>query len=80
MTSDPDQYADMDRIKRATDGLMEHFDSVAIFVTRHEPAEKDGTVNASWGAGNWFTRYGQIRTWVLKEEARTAQIKPDNEE
>jgi len=49
--------------------LGEHFDSVQIFATRHDP-EAGGTVNAQMGSGNWFTRYGQVREWIIKEDAR----------
>lgn len=58
---------DMALLKTAAGQLMEHFDTVQIFVTRqNEGAE--GTVNANWGAGNWFARYGQVRGWLIYQD------------
>lgn len=58
---------DMDRVKKAAHELIEHFDTVQIFCTRHESGELDGTVNVNFGKGNWFTRYGQVQSWFIKE-------------
>lgn len=65
--------ADMDRIKAAREALSEHFDTVQIFVTRQtdKSEEDEGTVNATWGYGNWFARKGQIDTWSLKQDERS---------
>lgn len=58
--------------------LMEHFDSVQIFVTRNEQARADGTLQVNRGAGNFYTRYGQLREWSLYEDARIFhQAKPE---
>ncbi len=38
-----------------------------IFATRHEPATHRGTINVCWGEGNYFTRYGQIGEWVVRQ-------------
>lgn len=59
----------MQRLKDAAEALSEHFDTVAIFVTRHEEGEI-GTTNASWGTGNFFTRWGQLEKWMARERAR----------
>ena len=53
--------------------LMEHFDSVQIFVTRNEEARMDGTFLVNRGAGNWLCRYGQIREWLIFEEEKIRQ-------
>jgi hypothetical protein len=58
---------DLDRVKKACSELGEHFDTVQIFVTRHEPSE-GGTVNVQWGEGNWFARYGQVKSWTISED------------
>jgi hypothetical protein len=55
---------DLERCQRACEALSEHFDTVHIFATRHEPGQEGGTVNLSWGNGNWFARYGQISNWL----------------
>lgn len=52
-------------LKRHAAQLMEHFDSVQIFATRH--LGDQGTVHATYGAGNWFARFGHVNTWVEKE-------------
>ncbi len=62
---------DLERIKKATQALGEHFDSVQIFCTRHEAFKRDGTVNVNYGEGNWFTRFGQVRDWVIRQDERT---------
>lgn len=65
--------ADNARLERACEALGEHFDSVQIFVTRHEPGALNGTIHANWGCGNFFTRYGVVRQWLIKEDERTRE-------
>ena len=60
---------DLKRVNEALSALGEHFDSVQIFVNRHESGELGGTVNISKGTGNWFARYGQIASWFAREQA-----------
>lgn len=55
-------------IKKACRELGEHFDSVQIFASRHEQGVEKGTLDASWGVGSFFSRYGQIKFWLLKQE------------
>jgi|APGre2960657505_1045072.scaffolds.fasta_scaffold00531_16 hypothetical protein len=57
-----------DLVKKACQELGEHFDSVQIFVSRHEQGIEEGTLDASWGVGNFFSRFGQIKFWLLKQE------------
>lgn len=64
---------DLERVKKATEALGEHFDTVHIFCTRHEPGIEDGTINISWSEGNWFARYGQIREWLIKADERSRE-------
>lgn len=61
---------DMKRLEEACQVLSEHFDSVQIFVTRCEMGVEDGTVNANFGTGNWFARFGQVQNWMLKAQER----------
>lgn len=64
--------ADLQRLKDACAQLGEHFDTVQIFVTRFaDSTEEDGTVNAAWGTGNWFARYGQVKSWQVKQDEIT---------
>jgi hypothetical protein len=62
-----EEDADLRLLKDHTSKLMEKFDTVMIFTTRHEPGT-GGTVHAQWGSGNWYARYGQVREWLLREE------------
>jgi hypothetical protein len=55
-------------IEKAVTQLGEHFDTVQIFVTRHESGEKGGTLHNQSGVGNWYARYGQVREWVNQQE------------
>lgn len=66
-----DTKQDFDRIDRMAEQLMEHYDSVSIFVSRSDGA-KDKTRYFCRGSGNWFARYGQIVDWLKAEDARTA--------
>lgn len=68
---------DMERLKEATEKLLEFFDNVQVFATRYDG--KDGTVSAKYGGGNWFARYGQVREWLIKEdESARVEVRPDN--
>ena len=58
-------------LKKAIHDLGEHFESVQIFVSTHQPAEVGRTVHASAGVGNWYSRYGQIREWIIRTEEET---------
>lgn len=62
---------DMEMLRRATESLEEHFDTIHIFATRHEQGSLSGTVNANYGSGNWFARRGQIRDWAIKQDEYT---------
>lgn len=65
--------ADMERVEKCAQQLGEHFDTVQILVSRHEPGTEDGTVNISYGLGNWFARFGQVRDWLIKTDERTRE-------
>jgi hypothetical protein len=67
MSADPD----LDMVTEHCTKLGEHFDTVQIFVTRHEAGKEDGTVNVNYGSGNWFARYGQVKEWVLRRDEDT---------
>lgn len=61
------EQEDRKRIDDAVKTLSEHFDTVQIFVTRHEGV-LGGTVASTIYEGNFYARYGQIREWLLKTE------------
>lgn len=50
-------------VKEAVGKLLEHFDSVQIFVTHHN-GDSDQTEAFESGGGNFFARMGQIHEWV----------------
>jgi hypothetical protein len=50
--------------------LAEHFDTVQVFVTRVD--EGGDTGHVSWGAGNWFARFGHVNHWLARQEAIAA--------
>jgi hypothetical protein len=60
-------HPDVLKVQEHVDQLSEHFDTVQIFATRCENGTLGGTVNVQVGAGNWFARYGQVQTWLVKE-------------
>ena len=63
-------------LKKAIHALGEHFDSVQIFVTTHLPAEVGGTFHATVGVGNWYSRVGQIKEWVIhQDEAAKCEVR-----
>lgn len=75
--------ADLQRLKDACMKLGEHFGTVQIFTTRFaDSTEEDGTVNAAWGIGNWFARYGQIKSWQVKQDeiTRIEARKPNDDD
>lgn len=61
-------------VERAVDQLGEHFDSVQVFVTKYDSNDGDPiTIELFNGSGNWLTRYGQVKDWVLRREAIAAE-------
>jgi len=57
----------MKRIADAIDTLRLHFDTVQVFCTRHDD---NGGVTQTMhnGSGNWYARYGQIKSFVNDTE------------
>lgn len=63
--------------------MMERFDSVMVFATKHEGGDDGLTRGYNRGRGNFFTRYGQIREWLIYEEEATrvkVRANPENKE
>lgn len=67
MNEDEDKDQELEVVKQHVAQLSEHFDSVQIFCTRHVNNDV-GTVHIHYGAGNFFARYGQIKSWLLKTD------------
>lgn len=64
--SEPDP--DLKKLDDALRTLSEHFDSVHIFATRHEPTTEGGTLSVERGTGHWNARIGQIKEWVIMQD------------
>lgn len=58
----------LELIKNQANLLSQSFDSVQIFCTKFEPDNDHATSHYAYGNGNWFTRYGQVREWIVREE------------
>lgn len=62
-----DRDIDLNRVKQAVNILYEHFDAVQIFASRAND-DGSGTVHCNYGAGNWFARYGHVKSYVNDTE------------
>lgn len=63
-----DELRDQAFLAAAIDSLGEHFDSVAIFVTRHE-SSKGGTLRLIQQSGNLYATVGWVRDWIIALDA-----------
>lgn len=59
--------AELAMIKLAVLKLMEHFDTVQIFTTRFMNSD-EGTQGLQFGDGNWYARFGMVKTWLAKQD------------
>lgn len=67
-------------VRDATTRLLEHFDSVRIFVTIHR-GERDTTFAHSAGGGNVYAQLGQVQDWLSCQDERSrSDIRKDNDE
>lgn len=51
--------------------LAEHFDNVQIFCSKVEDGG-DVSLTLHKGTGNWQARYGQVKEWIIYNEAQIA--------
>lgn len=77
MSTENDTLGDL--IQKTAQSLGEHFDSVQIFATKHEPGVDDGTTHFYSGVGNYFARVGHVKDWIIKQNEGT-RIKTRNDE
>lgn len=61
----PDADQDVMIAKNHAKRLAAHFDAVQLICTRHT---ENGTVHVVWGEGDWFSRYGAAKEWIIREE------------
>lgn len=68
-------------VNDATEKLLEHFDSVRIFVTRHD-GPRDQTAAYDHGGDNFYAQTGQIIEWVdiQRQYSRNYAIRKDAEQ
>jgi len=61
----PEGEQDTETVSRHCDKLMEHFDSVRIFVTRYS---NGSTRTVTKGRGCFYTQQGQVKEWVIQQD------------
>jgi len=66
--SEQDRKREVKVLNRAINDLSEHFDTVQVFVTKHEPAEEDGTIEYNGGIGNFYARLGHVEMWINEQK------------
>lgn len=62
---DSESANDTELVDQHVRALGEHFDSVQIFVTKRI---ESGTRGLGRGSGDYWARFGRVKTWVLTEE------------
>lgn len=79
---DTQKERDEKAVQECIDKLSGQFDTVHIFVSRYEGGTDGGTVNFQQGTGDWFSRYGIVRSWLIRteEQTRITARKDDKEE
>ena len=70
----------MELIKNQVRVLMNSFDTVQIFCTKHEGGEDSQTFEYNSGDGNFMARYGQVRAWMIHEDGRNAGLHNDGDD
>lgn len=66
----PDEMRECDRLVReAVMKISEHVDAVTILVSKKREDGEAGTWRLVVGSGNYYARYGQIKEWVIVEDA-----------
>jgi len=58
--------------------LMQSFDTVQIFCSKYETEHGNHTYEYQSGDGNFLARYGQVRGWVIHEDARNSGCHNDD--
>lgn len=68
-------------VDEAANKLMEHVDSIQIFVTKHD-GSKDESASYETGRGNFYARLGQAHEWlcIMDQYTRNHAIRKDAEE
>lgn len=70
MTEEP-KDRDEELLNKVADELSGQFDSVRIFITRHDGIK--GTCRIAVGRGNFYAQCGQIREWLIEQDTMAAK-------
>lgn len=65
-------------VKDVTKVLRQDFDTVQVFTTKHVD-DDFGTHNFRYGSGNYFARLGQVKNWILEQNADILSTNEDDE-
>lgn len=65
---DGEEDPDITIMDRHVAALMEHFDTVHVFTSRHEPGREGKSMVCDRGSGHWYARYGQVKEWIIRQE------------
>jgi hypothetical protein len=76
---DSDTEEGIKRINAALDVLSEFYESTQIFCTAHD-ASTNRTRAISLSRGNYYTRYGHVKEWLLEQDEITRQYIRDHED
>ena len=63
------------RLRGVSIQLKEEFelDTIHIFVTKTQDLKNNSdTIDANFGDGNWYSRYGSIKWWIMRQEEKCA--------
>ena len=82
MSEEEQTKFDIEQVDKCIKILSEHFDDGQVFVSRNVGESDGNTVSVKKGWGNYFSRYSQIKHWVIREEeaTRAEQHKPEDSE
>jgi hypothetical protein len=68
INSENEADADNKFVESVTQKLMERFSSVQIFAVKYKPGDGNETVGVSSGNGDWYSRIGYIKEWVIRQD------------
>lgn len=75
------ETAELDRlVQEALRKIIEHADSVHIFVTKSLENGKGETYRQVSGLGNSYARYGLVREWVTEQEGMQSRRFSDEDD
>lgn len=70
---------DVKNIDEIVGKLLEHYDSVRIFVSRQD-GEKQVTTSVDRGGGNFYAQLGQVADWLTVQNTKTKKAVMETKE